>query len=65
MFLLYLFLGLLLGVALIAVSNTLTNCGTCLIVFNGHSTTITGCERVPDLDKVVNALNNRLSFSSV
>lgn len=63
MFLLYLSLGLLLGFAAIAALN-ITNTPSCSIVFTGHSTIVTGCTTVPDLHKVIEALNNRLSFST-
>lgn len=62
MFLVYVLVGVLLGVALIAVVNT--NNPQCTIVFTGHSTTIQGCERLTNLHDIIAAVNNRLSFSS-
>nr|WKR37958.1 triple gene block 3 [Schlumbergera virus X] len=60
MFLLYSLIGVVAGIAIIVVLNTLNSPG-CTIIFNGHSTIIQGCTQFSNLDSVIEALNHRLS----
>lgn len=62
MFLTYLSLGVVLGLAITAGLSTI-NPTNCLIVFSGEQTVIKGCESISQLADVINALNNRLSFN--
>ncbi|AAR11550.1 triple gene block protein 3 [Opuntia virus X] len=55
--------GAALGLALLAALHTGENKG-CLIQFNGHSTIVSNCQDVKDLAAVINAINDRLSFSN-
>lgn len=64
MFLTYLSLGVVLGLAVIAGLNTL-NTPSCLIVLSGDQTVLKGCERIGNLADVITALNNRLSFNKL
>lgn len=60
MFLLYSLVGVVAGIAIIVVLNTL-NSPSCTIILNGHSTIIQGCTQLNNLDSVIEALNHRLS----
>lgn len=60
MFLLYSLVGVVVGIVIIVVLNTL-NSPSCTIVLNGHSTIIQGCTQLNNLDSVIEALNHRLS----
>ena len=62
MFLTYLSLGVVLGLAITAGLSTL-NTTSCLIVLSGEQTVVRGCERISNLAEVITALNNRLSFN--
>ena len=62
MFLTYLSLGVVLGLAITAGLNTL-NTTSCLIVLSGEQTVVRGCEHIGNLAEVITALNNRLSFN--
>lgn len=64
MFLTYLSLGVVLGLAVIAGLTTL-NTPSCLIVLSGDQTVVKGCEHVDNLADVITALNNRLSFNKL
>lgn len=64
MFLTYLSLGVVLGLAVIAGLTTL-NTSSCLIVLSGDQTVVRGCEHVGNLADVITALNNRLSFNKL
>lgn len=60
MFLLYSLVGVVVGIVIIVVLNTL-NSPSCTIILNGHSTIIQGCTQLNNLDSVIEALNHRLS----
>lgn len=60
MFLLYSLVGVVVGIVIIVVLNTL-NYSSCTIILNGHSTIIQGCTQLNNLDSVIEALNHRLS----
>ena len=62
MFLTYLSLGVVLGLAITAGLSTL-NTTSCLIVLSGEQAVIRGCEHISNLAEVITALNNRLSFN--
>lgn len=62
MFLTYLSLGVVLGLAITAGLSTL-NTTSCLIVLSGEQTVVRGCEHIGNLAEVITALNNRLSFN--
>lgn len=62
MFLTYLSLGVVLGLAITAGLSTL-NTTSCLIVLSGEQTVVKGCEHISNLAEVITALNNRLSFN--
>lgn len=64
MFLTYLVLGVVLGIALTAVLNTL-NQPNCVLVFTGERTVVSGCEHLPHLSDVIHSLNDRLSFNQL
>nr|AIW81552.1 triple gene block protein 3 [Cactus virus X]UVC58629.1 triple gene block 3 protein [Cactus virus X] len=64
MFLTYLSLGVVQGLAVIAGLTTL-NTPSCLIVLSGDQTVVKGCEHVGNLADVITALNNRLSFNKL
>lgn len=64
MFLTYLALGVVLGIALTAVLSTL-NQPNCVLVLTGESTVISGCAHLPNLPEVISSLNNRLSYNQL